>query len=316
MGFRQIAVLLSFIWFAPVAIFAQSLAERLGYKATDRLLIININDAGLCQSVNYAVEESFKVGVASSASVIVPSSWAYGAGSFAQRNTKYCFGLQLTLTTERSANYAWSPVASSDKVSSLISKRGSMYEEVDQVLSSAKVSEVETELRAQLAHARRIGIVPYYLTSHFNVLDYSDQYWRLFARIAAENGLPVRFQPSQNLHGTSGAGRKRTLDSLGVLYPDYCITDALDTVRSPKNITAALNAAVSAIKPGVTEIALTPAAVTPELKSISHNYLFRFNELEWLLNPATKKMLDEQQIILISYKELWELQQKSKNSKK
>lgn len=308
MGLRHNAVLVCSLWLAPVSMHAQSLAERLGYKATDRLLIINVNDAGLCHATNFAVEESFKVGVASSASAIIPSSWAYGMGSFAQRNAKYCFGIQLALTTERGANYAWEPVASSDKVPSLISKRGAMYAEVDEVLKSAHINEVETELRAQVAHARQMGITPYFFNSHFGILDYNDQYWRLQARLAAEYGMPVRFSAQQN----NGAARKRILDSLHVLYPDNIISGALDTVRTPKNVPAALNAAVSAIKPGVNEIDLTPAAVTPELKSITNNYLFRFKELEWLLDPATKKLLDEQGIILISYKQLWDLQQKSK----
>lgn len=309
MGLRHNAVLVCSLWLAPVSMHAQSLAERLGYRATDRLLIINVNDAGLCHATNFAVEESFKVGVASSASAIIPSSWAYGTGSFAQRNTKYCFGIQLALTTERGANYAWEPVAPSDKVPSLISKRGAMYAEVDEVLKSARIDEVETEFRAQVAHARQMGITPYFFNSHFGILDYNDQYWRLQARLAAEYGMPVRFSPAQ---GNNAAARKLILDSLHVLYPDHIITGTLDTVRIPKNVPAALNAAVSVIKPGVNEIDLTPAAVTPELKSITNNYLFRFKELEWLLDPATKKLLDEQGIILISYKQLWDLQQKSK----
>lgn len=309
MGLRQIAVLISSLWLAPVSMHAQSLAERLGYKASDRLLIINVNDAGLCNASNFAVEESFKVGVASSASVIVPSSWAYGMGSFAQRNVKYCFGIQLALTTERGANYAWEPIASSDKVPTLISKRGSMYAEVDEVYKSARIDEVETELRAQIAHARQMGITPYFFNSHFGILDYNDQYWRLQARLAAEYGMPVRFSAAQ---GSNGIARKAMLDSLKVLYPDHVISGVLDTVREPKNVPTALNSAVSSINPGVNELNLTPAAVTPELKSITHNYLFRFKELEWLLDPATKKLLEEQGIILISYKQLWDLQQKSK----
>lgn len=33
---------------------SQSLVERLGYKATDRLLIINNDDAGMCHAANQA----------------------------------------------------------------------------------------------------------------------------------------------------------------------------------------------------------------------------------------------------------------------
>ena len=39
-----------------------SLAERLGYKATDKLLIINGDDAGMCHAANLATIECLEKG--------------------------------------------------------------------------------------------------------------------------------------------------------------------------------------------------------------------------------------------------------------
>ena len=40
-----------------------SLAERLGYKATDKLLIVNGDDAGMCHTANLATTEALEKGL-------------------------------------------------------------------------------------------------------------------------------------------------------------------------------------------------------------------------------------------------------------
>ena len=52
-----------------------SLVERLGYKATDKLLIINGDDAGMCHSANVATIDSLERGLMTSATIMVPCPW-------------------------------------------------------------------------------------------------------------------------------------------------------------------------------------------------------------------------------------------------
>ncbi|MGZ4785230.1 MAG: ChbG/HpnK family deacetylase, partial [Acidimicrobiales bacterium] len=53
-----------------------SLAERLGYGPDDRLLIVNCDDLGMCHAANSGVYESLRMGVATSATLMVPCPWA------------------------------------------------------------------------------------------------------------------------------------------------------------------------------------------------------------------------------------------------
>ena len=53
-----------------------SLAERLGYSADDRLLIVNCDDLGSSHAANVATSRAMIYGVATSATLMVPCPWA------------------------------------------------------------------------------------------------------------------------------------------------------------------------------------------------------------------------------------------------
>ncbi len=54
----------------------------LGYPNDARLLIINADDFGMCNSINEAVIETLKQGVIHSTSLMVPCPWALQAMHF------------------------------------------------------------------------------------------------------------------------------------------------------------------------------------------------------------------------------------------
>jgi len=290
---------------------SQTLAEQLGYKATDKLLIITAEDAGLCNAVNEAIIQILQRGTVTGTSIMAPCAWSLEMIDFAKRNQNYSFGLQLTLTSEYKNLYTWRPIASPDKVPSLINEKGMMLSEMSDLYKSANMAQVETELRAQIEWAKKCGLPINYLTSHLEVLTYNQPYFDILVKLAAEYSFPIRFLNNPN-YGNDMEAREKSLKSKGIVYPDYIIWNELDSIKSNRDVKPGMETIIKNLKPGVTELFVHPSILSPEIKNLTRNYSRKVEEYEWLINPDLVTLLKQQDIKLISYKDLYKLQQSKK----
>jgi predicted glycoside hydrolase/deacetylase ChbG (UPF0249 family) len=80
-----------------------SLAERLGYRPQDRLLIVNCDDLGSSHGANMAALRAMVDGVATSATLMVPCPWAREA---ARMFEGLPVGVHLTLSPARQMSVA------------------------------------------------------------------------------------------------------------------------------------------------------------------------------------------------------------------
>src|SRR6185503_5192816 len=103
-----------------------SLAERLGYKPGDKLLIVNGDDVGMCHAANEATIEALEKGLMTSATMMVPCPWFAEIADYAKRNPQRDFGIHLCHTAEWKF-YRWGPVASRDKVPGLVDPQGYLW---------------------------------------------------------------------------------------------------------------------------------------------------------------------------------------------
>jgi predicted glycoside hydrolase/deacetylase ChbG (UPF0249 family) len=144
---------------------AQSLAERLGFDAGDRVAIVHADDIGMCHAANEGAFEALRRGPATCGSIMVPCPWFGEAAATARANPEFDLGVHLTLTSEWT-DYRWGPVAGRSAVPSLLDAEGYLPRTLPEVARHARPEDVHTELRAQVRMALDAGVDVTHLDSH------------------------------------------------------------------------------------------------------------------------------------------------------
>src|ERR1043166_3055812 len=116
----------SFFVLASPAADLRPLAERLGYQATDKLLIVNGDDVGMCHAANLGTIECLEKGLMRCATIMVPCPWFPEIASYAKEHPERDFGIHLCHTSEWK-KYRWGPVASRDQVKGLLDPDGYLW---------------------------------------------------------------------------------------------------------------------------------------------------------------------------------------------
>src|SRR5712664_2905245 len=156
------ACLLLFCAAANLRAQTKTIAERLGYPADSKLLIVHADDLAVAHSVDSASFDALDKNAITSASIMVPCPWLTEVAIYAKAHPDADLGLHLTLTSEWKT-YRWGPVESKDKVPSLLDPSGYLWPETPSAVSHIKPEEAERELRTQIEHAIAAGIHPTHL---------------------------------------------------------------------------------------------------------------------------------------------------------
>lgn len=295
--------------FAPNT-FAQkpTLAERLGHPRDARLLIVHADDLGMSHSVNVATIKAFESGLVNSGSIMVPCPWFSEIATYARANPQADLGLHLTLTSEWTS-FRWGPVTSKDRVSSLLDKHGYFHLTESEAASKADPKEVEMEIRAQIERAKAFGIQPTHLDSHMGTLYQNKALFEVFLRVAREYKLPVRI-------AKTWFARADFLPS--TLNPDDVFIDRILDINpsvTPNDWAKFYSDAVRKLEPGVTEIVIHLAYDDGEMRGASHDHpdwgaAWRQRDLDYFTSDEFRQLLKDQQIKLITWRDLAKLLQK------
>ena len=89
---------------------SKTIAERLGYPADSKLLIIHADDLAVAHSEDIASFDALDKGAATSASIMIPCPWLTEVADYAKSHPDADLGLHLTLTSEWKT-YRWGSVA-------------------------------------------------------------------------------------------------------------------------------------------------------------------------------------------------------------
>jgi predicted glycoside hydrolase/deacetylase ChbG (UPF0249 family) len=272
-----------------------TLAERLGYAADDRLLIINCDDLGSCHAANVGVYEALRTGVATSATLMVPCPWAREA---AARYRGEDVGVHLTLNSEWDL-YRWGPIT---RAPSLHDGDGGFPRTITDVWDHADLDEVRKELSAQIERAILWGFDVSHLDSHMGTLQLRPEFFDVYLDLAVEFALPLRLSGASS-EKSVGFPFRRLAAEEGVVSPDHLLMYAGASQRR------AIERALADLRPGVTEVLVHPAVDTPELRAFCPDWAGRVDDHDLVTRDSTfRAMLDRAGVQLIGYEPLRELQ--------
>jgi chitin disaccharide deacetylase len=267
----------------------------LGYPVDARLLIINADDFGMCNSVNEAIFGALKEGVVRSTTLMVPCPWALHAMHFLADHPEIPCGVHLTVISDW-GDYRWGPVTPKEKVPSLINTAGYFYnfEHMPEFLAQVSLDQLELEFRAQIEVVLAAGLKPTHLDWHALRIGSRPDILELMLRLAKEYGLALRM-----------AGRSwiEKVQSQGLPANDYDFLDSylLDPVTKAASYAELLHK----LPVGLSEWAVHPGLDNPELLAIEPggNHI-RQTDFDFLTSQQAKDIVKEEGIILLDYRAL------------
>jgi chitin disaccharide deacetylase len=282
----------------------QTLAERLGYPKTAKLLIIHADDLGVAHSVDVATTKALETGSVNSGSIMVPCPWFSDIAAYARAHPQVDLGLHLVLTSEW-ATYRWGPVMTRDKVTSLLAPDGYLYPTEDEAAKHIQSQEAEREIRAQVERALAFGIHPTHLDSHMGTLTQTRELLDAYLRVGRDYRLPLRITREI-------ADRP---ESAGLINSDDVVIDREITITP--NVPASgwadfYRKSIKSLEPGVTEFVIHLAYDDAEMRAITVGHpdwgaAWRQRDFDFFTSSECKNLLQESGVELITWREIGKL---------
>ncbi len=306
MQYRMVAAAVLFLVFAAGNARGQNktVAERLGYPPAAKLLIIHADDLAVAHSVDAASFDALNKNAVTSASIMVPCAWLTEVASYAKDHPDADLGLHLTLTSEWKT-YRWGPIESKDKVPSLLDSAGYLWPESPIAAAHIKPEEAERELRTQTEHAIAAGIHPTHLDTHMGTLFNTPELFAVFAKVAHDYHLPFlapRLPGELSKLLSLLSDKDVVVDSFIIANPSVHVGDWKDFYVN----------AVRDLKPGLTEMVVHLGHDDAELQAVTVDHpdygaAWRQRDYDVMTSPEFKKVLQENNVILVKWKDLKKL---------
>jgi chitin disaccharide deacetylase len=299
-------------------------ADRLGFPKGARVLILHVDDAGMSFDSNIGAENALTKGVSTSVSIMMPCSWVPGFMDFLKKHPEIDAGLHLTLTSEWDS-YRWGPLAGKKQVPGLVDKQGDLWPSVEEVVAHASADEVGQEMEAQLDRARSMGFEPSHLDTHMGAVYGSPDFLMKYINLGIKNHIPVMLPggndvliqeqtkfPDATINEIRMLGKMLwkaglpVLDDLHNFSYDWIIPAdiASDDKKLDEYKTGKYIEALKTLKPGLTMMIMHCTDTGPEFKYISDSGPTRRGDMLAMMNPAFKKAIADQGIILTTWREV------------
>lgn len=289
----------------------QTYAERLGFPEGTRALILHVDDAGMSHDSNVGTWKAIDEGAANSVSIMMPCPWVPEFAKYVRENPEVDAGLHLTLTSEWD-NLRWPPLAGKPVVPGLTDEQGCLWDNVPLVIENATADEVEIEIRAQIERARNLGFEPTHMDSHMGTLFAHMPFLERYIKVGIEEQIPVMFPAGHNTFVGENPARKTeeflaygkqiwdgglpVLDDLHSSSYDWKMENKVDRYVD----------VIRNLKPGVTMVIMHCTQTFENFSWISSSGILRRGDLKAMLDPEIMRVIEEEGVVLTTFRELKE----------
>jgi predicted glycoside hydrolase/deacetylase ChbG (UPF0249 family) len=277
---------------------SKTIAERLGYPASSRLLVIHADDFGMMHSVDSAISEALENHWVTSASILVPCPWFPEVAVWAKLHPDADLGIHLALNSEWTT-YRWPPVSPQPPNSSLLAPDGYLPLETAYVSAHAKIPDVETELRAQVDKAKAAGIRLSHLDTHMGALLGTDELFKTYVGTGRAYQLPILFSRQFGPKYAQLARGAVTLDSVLEIEPGVAKADWLATYKKM----------LQPLPAGAYELIVHLAHNDADIQAATSDHPnwgaeWRQNDFDMVRGAEFRQFLKDQGFILVSWTDL------------
>jgi predicted glycoside hydrolase/deacetylase ChbG (UPF0249 family) len=293
---------------------AETWAEKLGYPAGKKILILHADDIGMCHEANMAAKAYLAAGHIQSAALMVPCPWYNEAADWYKSNPDLDLGLHLAMNSEWRW-YRWGPAAGRDKVPGMVDREGFLWRSQAETAGSAKPGEVETEIRAQVDRAIAKGTRPGHIDTHMGTVYVRLDFTKAYLKVAEEYRIPAMVveQSPAVVAKFKKQGYPITDESIKLLatyrLPKLDDFNSVGEGKTYEEKREKFFDLVRSLSPGINEIIFHPSVLTDTLKAITGTWQQRAWESEMFADPAVHAFFQREGIEFTNWKQImarWE----------
>ncbi len=288
------------------------LLKKLGYSETDRLVIIHVDDVGMCHASLQGFIDLWGFGTISSGAMMVPCPWFMAVAEWARQNPGVDLGVHGTVNSEWDG-YRWGPVSTREQATGLMDAEGYFHKREPAAWEQADPEAVRIEVETQAERALAAGIDVTHIDTHMGTITHPKF-------IAGYIQTLTRFQtpgllPRQDVQGfmalgfseeeaTMYAGMIQQLEEQG--FPMIDVIDYL-SLEDPTNQVEIAKQKLGSLPAGITHFLMHPAIDTAELRAITPDWDCRVANYNAFMSQEIKDFIKNEGIQLIGYRPIRDL---------
>lgn len=260
-------------------------------------LMIHMDDMGMGYAANEAGINLFSRGLATSASIIVPGSWAYDFVRWSKQNPQFDVGIHLTHTCEWEAA-RWRPLSAAEDVPKILAQDGFMQKSLDSLDEKQDVLQYVTEAKRQIEQMIKWGHAPSHIDNHM---------WSFVRSCAGLEGyLALAEEYNSICHVPSWCiwdeQRQLIIDKFGrhAIESLKFSCDSDDMKSTERRFLEQLDG----MKEGTYVWTIHPVIYTPEIQEIIPSWESRYWDFRFLIESNIIKKIKELGVRLVSWQDI------------